>query len=127
MGPGRTRGFGSVSLHPGKANGLYRPQAKQRSKISDSARREAIQKAIEIARNPMPSSSQWSALRCERTQGVEQALNYLEKQMLRPSHIYAAWQDVEAKTREIIRMNDQAALAALTFLSHKAADRRGEN
>ena len=126
FGTGRTRGFGAVSRHPGKAEGLFIVEAEQKKKESDPGLKTVMQKAIEITANAMPTPSQWAALRNERVLGKEKAITYLNRQLERPSAIFAVWKDVEKETKEILNASDAAALAALTFLGHKAALRREE-
>jgi len=128
IGGGRQQGYGAVSLHPGKAMGLYTSRLSTREQESGKDVCHAIQTAIRIAQGPMPSSSQWSALRSERIRGQEQANQYLERQLEeRTSRIHATWVDAAPAIRKILHCNDKAALSALTFLTHKAADRRSKD
>ncbi|MCA9259010.1 MAG: hypothetical protein KDA61_07415, partial [Planctomycetales bacterium] len=127
IGEGRTQGFGAVTLHPGKAVGMY--EAPRAMPIrGEKSLAEAVKLALEISRRKLPSPSQLAALRNERMQGVDQAKTYLNRQVNeRTNRVWSTWEGLKADLFKTLELSDELSITALTVLWHKAATKREED
>ncbi|MCM2371070.1 RAMP superfamily CRISPR-associated protein [Aporhodopirellula aestuarii] len=120
LGPGRQRGFGAVSPHPGKAIGLYKPNSEV-SRQGNPELADAMKKAIKIANdnnNRLPTASQLSAVRERLTESPQAAKDYLRQQKERTEHIFAVWESISNQIDELL--DHRYGIEALTYLIHSA-------
>jgi len=117
IGPGRQRGFGAVSVHPGKATGLYseaslRPELPRRG---EPRFRDAMQLVLKMkaATGRLPSPSQIRAVQQRLLKsGSRAALDYLDRQTRRTSRIWFTWEPIHSAVKQLLNtFDDDRAIA----------------
>jgi len=125
LGCGRDRGCGALSVHPGKAQGLYPPNPPTyRKKQSPEKLPSATRKALEIYRkaSPLPSPSQIRAVQ-QRLAGGNKgaAIEYLKHQRERTSRIWFTWSSIFQDVKKLIQEHScETAFRALEILADLA-------
>ena len=121
---GRTRGFGAVSVHPGKAVGLYSAEPSVRPIPANMGLKGAVESILRIRQSTrtLPSPSQIRAVqqRLEKS-GRDAALRYLEHQTKRTSRIRFTWEPIYRDVESLLRKyKPQQAARALEVLADLA-------
>lgn len=134
IGPGRHRGFGAMSVHPGKATGLYaeaslRPVLPRRG---EPRFRDAMQLVLKMkaATGRLPSPSQIRAVQQRLLKsGCRAALDYLDRQTRRTSRIWFTWEPIHSDVKQLLNtFDDDRAIAvrALEVLADLAMPEQEE-
>ena len=134
---GRERGFGAVSVHPGKAEGFYQAAPELRSIGSDAPGqlRDAVRLILEIRQSPagrLPSPSQIRAVQQRLVKSdKEQTLKYLENQTKRTSPIWFTWEPIHSQVAQLLNGYSKPIasraleiLADMAIVDQKGGDRR---
>lgn len=121
---GRERGFGAVSIHPGKAVALFEPRSSVPTVRTPSEFAEAIRAVLKIARKrPLPTPSQIRAVqqRLLPPGSRETAMNYFQHQLKRTPHIWFAWEAIRNDMTDLLsRYSPPMACKALEVLADLA-------
>ncbi len=131
---GRTRGFGAVSVHPGKAEGLFSGTdgTSLHRTVGDTTRRDAIRFVLDLHRREkgsLPSPSQIRAVQ-ERLakHGRDEALTFLKNQTERTSRIWFTWQNIVQDIEQLMKNHQpEAAVQALEVLADLVIADQKEN
>ncbi len=133
IGGGRERGYGAVSVHPGKATCLFKQTAEipTLEPPSQSMNQQgAIQAVLAIARSTtqLPSPAQIRAVQQRvKKDGQDKARTYLKRQMEeRPARIWFTWEPIMNQTLELLdpgKHNQTDAAQALALLADLSTDR----
>jgi CRISPR/Cas system CSM-associated protein Csm3 (group 7 of RAMP superfamily) len=135
LGGGRDRGFGAVSVHPGKAVKLFEPSPHVRTLADDSNGRlhDATRLVLEIRNTArrLPSPSQICAVQQRLLKaGREGTLTYLKQQTERTSRIWFIWEAIHSQMHKLLSDFDEKTavraletLADLAILDQKKGDR----
>jgi len=120
---GRQRGYGALSVHPGKATKLLEiGHAVPSMAASPDNFAEAVRLALKIARNhKLPSISQIRSVqqRVGRSVG-ESAIDYLDRQRKKTSNVWSDWDDCHADVRKLLTDFPKSAEKALEVLADLA-------
>lgn len=126
IGEGRERGFGAVSVHPGKAVDFYEPAPHLRSLDAQSpaASQAAMNLILEVRSEArqLPSPSQIRAVQQRLLKaGQQPALDYVKQQTQRTTRIWFVWETIYTKIEQLIRLHDtEIAVQALETLADLA-------
>ncbi|MCO6454200.1 MAG: hypothetical protein J5I93_02690 [Pirellulaceae bacterium] len=124
MGPGRERGYGAVSVHPGKATSLAKPNVRvPRSGIRSGAK-QACECVLKIRHSGqrLPSPSQIRAVQQRLLDsGSAAALQYLSERKDHATRIWFAWESIYDDLEGLLRdHSQQVAHDALELLADLA-------
>lgn len=129
---GRTRGFGAVSVHPGRATGFYRytsPIETQSASMFDEIRLVLrMRQTVREHGGRLPSPSQIRAVQQrliapgrDEASRRDEALKYLERQTERTTRIWFTWQAIHEPVVELLTKYPAASAArALEVLADLA-------
>lgn len=122
IGSARERGFGSALKHPGIAVKLHSPE-RSLGELSSPAK-DAFRIAAGIAkRESLPSASQISALLSfYEDGGIQEAIDYLERQKQRGKRYWSDWEENFDSFRNLLEK--EGANRALRYLVNSAHVRR---
>lgn len=134
---GRTRGFGAVSVHPGRATGFYRysaPLETQPASMPDEVKLVLqMRRTVREHGGRLPSPSQIRAVQQrliapgkDEASCKNEALAYLKRQTERTTRIWFTWQAIYRPMTELLTTHRAASaaraleiLADLANLDHK--------
>ncbi len=126
LGDGRDRGFGAVSVHPGKAIKLFEPAPHVRTLDTGLGPtfRDATRQVLEIRNSArqLPSPSQIRAVQQRLLKaGRQEALKYLKQQTERTTRIWFTWESIYAQMKDLLsRFDEPVAVRALETLADLA-------
>jgi len=127
LGDGRERGFGAVSVHPGKATNWFEPSSTPRTLGADAglAARDALRLVLAMRQqaHQLPSPSQIRAVqqRLLKAGKRDDAIAYLDRQTQRTSRIWFTWEAILPSMRELLKNYDvPVAARALETLADLA-------
>jgi len=121
----RQRGFGALSVHPGKATSLFSGEpAVPRIESASNKLAGAMKLILGIHRQngQLPSRSQIRAVEQKLRGGKKEALEYIDQQTKRTSRIWFTWQPIYKKIEDLINnYPEKTAREALHVLAELAA------
>jgi hypothetical protein len=123
MGEGRQRGFGALSVHPGTATTLYKPQPELQTLTGVETLQDAVKLVLEMRCTAprLPSPSQIRAVQQHIDASDTQAARaYLKQQTERTSRIWFTWEPIYAQMDHLLERYPQVAPQALDVLVNLA-------
>lgn len=117
LGEGVERGFGDVSVHPGMAGEIFRPQTEKDVPARQSkGRKEIVQAILDLwqkNRQNLPSPSQISAVAGKAAKDRLDAVLYLQGQLERTEGIWATWKNIKIDIESILKDENKYDSAAV--------------
>jgi hypothetical protein len=110
----RQRGFGALSVHPGKAQAICRPRPEELRVKANHGLAAALRRILEVrgAAERLPSPSQIRAVQQQlEKSGAEKALSYLDRQTKRTGRIWYTWEPIQSQVADLLQNCDPPAAA----------------